>query len=74
MYILHNNNLIFYYLCAKSTAKSQLQTQHSVETGNYIIDKQNVKTKTNYRQAVVEDDDHDNDDEDDDDDDNNKFH
>jgi hypothetical protein len=27
--------------------KGQLQTQHSVETGNYIIDKNNIKnTKT----------------------------
>jgi hypothetical protein len=39
--------------------KGQLQTQHSLETGNYIIDKHNIKIKTNYRQALVEEDDDD---------------
>jgi hypothetical protein len=34
--------------------KDQLQSQHSVETGNYIIDKHNIKTKTNYRLALLE--------------------
>jgi hypothetical protein len=28
--------------------------QHTIKTGNYIIDKHNIKTKTNYRQALVE--------------------
>jgi hypothetical protein len=34
--------------------QGQLQTQHSVDTGNYIMDKHNirVKSKTNYRQAL----------------------
>jgi hypothetical protein len=30
--------------------QGQLQTQHSVDTGNYIKDKHNMKT--NYRQAL----------------------
>jgi hypothetical protein len=32
--------------------QDQLQTQHSVDTGNYIMDKHNIKSKANYRQAV----------------------
>jgi hypothetical protein len=53
--------------------KGQLQKQHSIETGNYIIHKHNIKSKTNYRHALVEDDDDNDDDDDDDDDNNNKF-
>jgi hypothetical protein len=34
--------------------KGQLQTEYIVKTGNYIIDKHSTKTKTNYRQALVE--------------------
>jgi hypothetical protein len=34
--------------------QGQLQTQHSVDTSNYIMDKHNIKSKTNYRQAVEE--------------------
>jgi hypothetical protein len=50
----NSNNSILYYLYAEPTAKSQLQIQHSVETGNYNTDKHNGKIKINYRQAVVE--------------------
>jgi hypothetical protein len=32
----------------------QLQTQHSGDTGNYIMDKHNIKSKTNYRQVLKE--------------------
>jgi hypothetical protein len=32
--------------------QGQLQTQHSVDTSNYIMDKHNIKT--NYRQALEE--------------------
>jgi hypothetical protein len=32
----------------------QLQTQHSVDTSNYIMDKHNIKSKTNHRQALEE--------------------
>jgi hypothetical protein len=34
--------------------QDQLQTQHSVDTGNYITDKQNIKPKINYRQVLEE--------------------
>jgi hypothetical protein len=30
----------------------QLQTQHSADTGNYITDKHNIKSKINYRQVL----------------------
>jgi hypothetical protein len=29
--------------------QGQLQTQHSVYTGNYVMDKHNMKSKANYR-------------------------
>jgi hypothetical protein len=31
--------------------QGQLQTEHRVDTSNYIMDKHNIKLKTNYRQA-----------------------
>jgi hypothetical protein len=34
--------------------QDQLQTQHSVDASNYILDKQNLKSKTNYMQALEE--------------------
>jgi hypothetical protein len=34
--------------------QGQLQTQHSVDTSNYIMDKHNIKSKTNYGQALEE--------------------
>jgi hypothetical protein len=34
--------------------QGQLQTQHSVDTRKYIMDKHNIKSKTNYRQALEE--------------------
>jgi hypothetical protein len=34
--------------------QGQLQTQHSVDTSNYVMDKHNIKSKTNYRQALEE--------------------
>jgi thioredoxin-related protein len=35
--------------------QGQLQTQHSVDTSDYIENKHNIKSKTNYRQALEED-------------------
>jgi hypothetical protein len=32
--------------------QDQLQTQHSVHIGNYIMEQYNIMSKTNYRQAV----------------------
>jgi hypothetical protein len=34
--------------------QGQLQTQHSANTNNYIMDRHDVKTKTNYSQALEE--------------------
>jgi hypothetical protein len=34
--------------------QGQLQTQHSVDAINYIVDNDNIKSKTNYRQALEE--------------------
>jgi hypothetical protein len=34
--------------------QGQLQIEHSVNTGDYIMDKHNIKSKTNYRQALEE--------------------
>jgi hypothetical protein len=34
--------------------QGQLQRQNSVNTGNYTIDKHNLKSKTNYWQALEE--------------------
>jgi uncharacterized membrane protein len=34
--------------------EDQLQTQHSVHKSTYIMDKHNIKPKSNYRQALEE--------------------
>jgi hypothetical protein len=34
--------------------QGQLQTQHSVDTSNYIMDKHYIKPKTNYRHPLKE--------------------
>jgi hypothetical protein len=34
--------------------QGQLQTQHSVGTGNYIMDKHNIKLKTNHTKLLAE--------------------
>jgi hypothetical protein len=34
--------------------QGQLQTQYSVDTGNCIVDKHNIKSKTNYGQVLEE--------------------
>jgi hypothetical protein len=34
--------------------QGQLQTQHSVDTSNYIMEQYNIKSKTCYRQALEE--------------------
>jgi hypothetical protein len=50
----HNNNSIqFFIIYVKSRQlQDQLQTQHSVDTSNYIIELYNIKSQTNYRQAL----------------------
>jgi hypothetical protein len=32
--------------------QGQLQTQHSADTSNYIMEQHNINSKTNYRQAL----------------------
>jgi hypothetical protein len=34
--------------------QGQLQTQRSVDTGNYIMDKHNINSKTNYMKLLEE--------------------
>jgi hypothetical protein len=34
--------------------QGQLQTQHSVDTGNYIMDKHNIKPQINYSKLLEE--------------------
>jgi hypothetical protein len=34
--------------------QGKLQTQHSVDKSNYIMDKHNIESKTNYRQELEE--------------------
>jgi hypothetical protein len=34
--------------------QGRLETQRSVDTGNYIMDRHNIKAKTNYRQTLEE--------------------
>jgi hypothetical protein len=43
-------NSILYYL----PSQGQLQTRRSVDTCNYIMDKYNIKSKTNYWKALKE--------------------
>jgi hypothetical protein len=50
--LIQFNSLLFYV--PSQQPRGQLQTEHSVETGNYIMDNHNMKTKTNYRQVLEE--------------------
>jgi hypothetical protein len=49
------NSIQFFIIYVPSQQlQSQLQTQHSVDTSNYIMDRHNIKSKTNYKQALDE--------------------
>jgi hypothetical protein len=49
----NNNSILFFIIYVPSRQpQCQLQTQHRVDIGNYIIDKHDIKSKTNYRQAL----------------------
>jgi hypothetical protein len=51
----HNNSVKFFITYVPSEQlQGQLQTQHRVRTRNYIKDRHNIKTTTNYRQALEE--------------------
>jgi hypothetical protein len=52
---IKNNSVQFFIIYVPSQQpQGQLQTQHSVDTSNYIMDKHNIKSKTNYRQVLEE--------------------
>jgi hypothetical protein len=53
--LLNNNSspiqfFIIYVL--NQQLQSQLQTQHSVDTGNHTMDRHNIKIKDKFRQAL----------------------
>jgi hypothetical protein len=47
-------SLLFIIYLPSQQLQGQLQTQHSVDTGNYIMDKHNIKPKINYRKLLEE--------------------
>jgi protein involved in sex pheromone biosynthesis len=52
---VYNNSVQFFIIYVPSQQlQGQLQTQHSVDTGNYIMDRHNIKSKTNSWQALEE--------------------
>jgi hypothetical protein len=54
-YNYNNNSIQFFIIYVPSQQlQGQLQTEHRVDTSNYIMDKHNIKSKTNYRQALEE--------------------
>jgi hypothetical protein len=54
--INNNNNLIQFFVIyvPSQQLQSQLHTQHNVDTGNYIMNKHNIKPKINYRKSLEE--------------------
>jgi hypothetical protein len=48
-----NNSILTIYVPSQQL-QGQLQTQHSGDTSNYIMDRHNIKSKTNHRQALEE--------------------
>jgi hypothetical protein len=55
----HNNNnnyiiQLFIIYVPSQQLQGELQTQHNADTGNCIMDKQNMKSKTNYRHVLEE--------------------
>jgi hypothetical protein len=50
----NNNSIKFFIIYVPSQQlQGQLQTQHSVYTGNYIMDKHNIKSKTYYKNVIT---------------------
>jgi hypothetical protein len=45
-------SLFFIIYVPSQQLHGQLQTQHSVDTGNYIMDKHNIKPKINYKKLL----------------------
>jgi hypothetical protein len=52
----NNNNSIQFFIIYLPSQKlqGQLQTQHSVDTDNYIMDTHNLKPNINYRKLLEE--------------------
>jgi hypothetical protein len=49
------NSIQFFIIYVPSQQlQGQLQTKHSADTSNYIMDKHNILSETNYRQALEE--------------------
>jgi hypothetical protein len=54
-HIIQFHSIQFFIIYVPSQQlQDQLQTQRSVDTSNCNRDKQNIKSKTNYRQALEE--------------------
>jgi hypothetical protein len=49
----NNNNSILYYLCAEANATRPIRDTAQCRY-RYIMDRHNIKSKTNYRQALEE--------------------
>jgi hypothetical protein len=53
--IIRNNSIqLFIIYAPNQQLQGQLQTENSVDTSNYIMDKHNIKSKTNYRKVLEE--------------------
>jgi hypothetical protein len=50
--IQFNSVQLFIIYVPSQQPQDQLQIQHSVDTGNYIMDKHNIKSKSNYKQVL----------------------
>jgi hypothetical protein len=49
-----NNNFNSIIYVPSQQPQGQLQTEHRLDTSNYIMDKHYIKSKINYRQALEE--------------------
>jgi hypothetical protein len=50
---LNNNSLKFFIIYMPSQhIYGQLQTQHSVDIGHYVMEQYNIEAKTNYKQTL----------------------
>jgi hypothetical protein len=49
-----DNSVQFFIYVPSQQLQGQLQTQHNADTSNYFMDRHNIKSKTNYRQALKE--------------------
>jgi hypothetical protein len=47
-------NSILYIYVPSQQLQEQLQAQYRVDKSNYIVDHHNIKSKSNYRQALEE--------------------